>query len=471
MRSSGIAVSGIIACAILLASCSYTPLLRSKEYLLHTQTIKGNKAIPKDELVPLYQQLPNRRFAALGTKTYLHLYLIGRLYLDTQKIDQQIIKTHKKYLPLLEEAAPDTLKVQQLQRSHALTLAALYEKKKISADTAAVHEEIKATNAKYEQEISQTLADTLKRAEIRKKYNAKLKKLERTRTEGNYMMRVMGEPPSLFDTNTVNQTKDQFINYYATKGYLHTDVSYVADTSGKNVTVTYNINENPPLIIKDIVYEIQDSSVKAVFKADSHHTFIKRGMVYNEEVFNNERERTFKLLRDNGFYYFAKNYIFIDVDTSGHKHEATLYYIIRNPDQGAHKKYVIKEVVMNIDKGKFNSKGVYTYNYNNKLFNMYYKKYSRKILNSKIPIEKGAYFSARQTQRTQNRLSQLQMFKFVNIAYTNVNDSLIATINTASLPKYQISDEFGVNTNVNRQIPGPYGSITFSNRNTFRGCE
>lgn len=461
-----------IVCMLSLTGCSYAPLLKAREYLLHSQTIRGNKAIPKEQLTPLYQQLPNRRFAALGLKTYLHLYLIGRESFDTAKVNKEIAQTHAKYSQKMQSIVLDTVKLLQIEAECEVKIKTLQQQKQglKASDTAAIQSRINKTQASCLHRSQEVYKDTLKRAKVRKKYAKKISALETKRLEGNYMMRVMGEPPSLFDTNVVNDTKEQFKAYYASKGYLFTEISHKADTTGKNVSVTYNIVENPPLVITDIVYEIRDSAVRKIYDADSARSFLKKGMVYNEEIFNKERERTFKLLRDHGFYYFAKNYIFMDLDSTGHKNQAVLYYIIKDPEEGRHKQYFIKDVVINIDKSK-NSTDPHTYLYNQKVYNLYYKKYSRKILDSKIPIKKGAPFSARQTQRAQNRLSQLQMFKYVNISYAVAEDSLVANISTGSLSKFQVNDEFGVNTNVNRQIPGPYGSITFTNRNTFRGCE
>lgn len=461
-----------ITCILTLAGCSYAPLLKAREYLLHRQTIKGNQAIPKEQLTPLYQQLPNRRFAALGLKTYLHLYLIGREYFDTAKVNKEITQTHAKYSKKIQGVILDTVKLLQIQAECQVKLETLHQQKRkaLGIDTSAIVSEIDKLHNSCLKRSREVYKDTLKRAKLRKKYAKKISALETKRQEGNYMMRVMGEPPSLFDTNTVNDTKEQFKAYYASKGYFFTQISHQADTNGKNVSVTYNIVENPALIITDIVYELPDSNIKKIYEADSARSFLKKGMVYSEETFNKERERTFKLLKDHGFYYFAKNYIFIDLDSTGHKNQAILYYIIKNPEEGNHKQYFIKDIVINIDKPKQNADHN-TYLYNQKTYNLYYKRYSRKILDSKIPIKKGTPFSARQTQRAQNRLSQLQMFKFVNISYAVVDDSLVATISTGSLPKFQINDEFGVNTNVNRSIPGPYGSVTFTNRNTFRGCE
>jgi outer membrane protein insertion porin family len=462
-----IAIWGVL-CAILYTGCSYAPLLKSREYLLHSQSIKGNKSIPKEELVPLYQQLPNRRFAALGTKTYLHLYLIGRESFDSARVGAEIRKVKVRFQQRLDAHPVGTSKVFALKeklRNDTMSLPPSDTSKLRDAKVAAL---VAQTNS----EIKEILSDTNKRTKIRRRFDKRLKKLETRKREGNYMMRVMGEPPALYDTNLVNATKEQFTSYYASRGYLFTKVTHEADTTVKNVSVTYRIEEHQPLIVKNIFYEIEDSVMKQLYLSDSLHSFFKEGMVYNEEVFNKERERTFKLLKDNGYYFFAKNYIFIDIDTTGFGHEASLYYIIKNPEGQKHKQYVVKDIVINIDKGRPSAKASpYAYVYNDKKYNMYYKRYSRKILNSKIPIKKGVLYSAHNTQRAQNRLSQLQMFKFVNISYAVNNDSLVATITSNSLPKYQINDEFGVNTNVNRQIPGPYGSITFTNRNTFRGCE
>ncbi|MFL5728522.1 MAG: BamA/TamA family outer membrane protein, partial [Cytophagaceae bacterium] len=65
--------------------------------------------------------------------------------------------------------------------------------------------------------------------------------------------------------------------------------------------------------------------------------------------------------------------------------------------------------------------------------------------------------------------------KFININFEkNKNDtipnSLTAFIHSSPLKKYQITDEFGLNVSQGF-IPGPFGNITFKERNTFKGFE
>ena len=68
-------------------------------------------------------------------------------------------------------------------------------------------------------------------------------------------------------------------------------------------------------------------------------------------------------------------------------------------------------------------------------------------------------------------MGQLDVFKFVNIVYQKdtINNNLIANIYANSSKKYMISDELGFS--VSQGLPGPFGSITFTDRNVFNRCE
>lgn len=408
---------------LLLTGCKYSPLLQKDKYLLQNQSIKGNKFLKKENFELLIKQKPNRKLPIIGTKPYLYFYLLGEKAFDKGKVEKRLINENnsfQKKLALL--SANDSIKLKKLNLNH----------------------------------------------------NKKINKLNEQLNEGNYLMRVVGEPPVYLDLQVIQKTADEMTTYLQTKGYFFGEVGYKIDTIGRLGYVSYLVNEKEAYKIRNLKYEVKDSILFNFLKTTSDLSFVKESQNYDEENLNLERERIYRLLKNNGYYDFTRQYIFVDVDTIGLKNQIDVTIIIQNPQKDSfHKQYAIKSIFMILDRNnKRRSKlQVDTVIYNKVRFEYYYRYYSKRVLESKIVIKEKALYSMQNTQKTQNRVSQLDMFSFVNLNYTKVGDSLIAYLNTSSLSRYQLSDEWGVTTNINQQIPGPFGSITFLNRNTFKGCE
>ena len=101
------------------------------------------------------------------------------------------------------------------------------------------------------------------------------------------------------------------------------------------------------------------------------------------------------------------------------------------------------------------------------------KNVSEKILDRKIILSKGEFYSHENTIQTQKNLADLNMYKFVNINYFDPKDSisneLICYISTSTSQKYQFTSEFGLN--VFQGLPGPFGNLSYKARNLLRGSE
>jgi outer membrane protein assembly factor BamA len=95
------------------------------------------------------------------------------------------------------------------------------------------------------------------------------------------------------------------------------------------------------------------------------------------------------------------------------------------------------------------------------------------VLNSKNALIPGQYYSASKAQVTQRNISNLEMFKFTSVNFVKSDSvgKLNAIVNASSLPKYQLSQEYGINVSQGQGYPGPIANLTFTNRNIFGGCE
>jgi outer membrane protein insertion porin family len=70
---------------------------------------------------------------------------------------------------------------------------------------------------------------------------------------------------------------------------------------------------------------------------------------------------------------------------------------------------------------------------------------------------------------TQKQLSNLDLFRYINISFDTVGTSLTAKILTQPNQKYQLTNQLGLS--ITEQLPGPFFSTVLRNRNFFRAGE
>ncbi|HEX8547326.1 MAG TPA: POTRA domain-containing protein, partial [Cytophagaceae bacterium] len=401
----------LIFCTFTLYNCSVTKHLEENQYLLYKQTVKGTKNASADDLIALYRQKPNRK--VLGTLPYLKAYYIGK-------------------------AKHDTVKIQK---------------------------EITAIRAKFDQKIAEAKKEK-KQDRIRKRRDGKLEKLDIKLTEGNWLMRTVGEPPSIFDTSYTMETARQFRFYLNSKGYFNNSVSFKIDTNKRFVTVAYNVVEGEAFKINQVNYNVKDSVVANIILQSNKDIKIKIGENYDEGKISEERERINKLLKNTGYYDFTRQYIFFEIDTTIESKKTAITIRIENPPaEERHKQYSISKIVFNTDVSNLENIKRDTSNFKGVDYVYYDKRFSKKILDRKIKIYPGDLYNQSRIQLSQRQLGGLDMYKFVNVNFDKNKDTLgrntlTAYINASPLKKYQISDEAGLNISYGF-VPGPFGSLSF----------
>ncbi len=410
----------------LLVGCSPTRHLAEKERLLWEIDLEGLDQINSSEITPLYQQSPNRR--VLGTPLYLNLYYLGKQFYNPEKINEQIESVREDYRGKIEKAGTDSLEIDRL-----------IEKKE-------------------------------------KKLAKKLNKLE----NGNWLMRTVGEPPTLFDSLKLVATEDQIRIYLDNQGYFRGKVSSSTTQEDQKVTATITIQEDKPFMISQHTYVVPDTAILKVLKAAEKQSLVIVNQRYDEGKITAERLRIEQLMKNNGFYDFRQQFVTFIADTSYEAYTVRFKTQVANPsDSSVHKIYNIRNVYFYSDAG-MNRFGINrdTVLLDNVYYLAYQQKVKPKILNRKVIIRPEQMYSATRTLNNQRVFNNMDMFKFTTIGYTKLNDTLQtdarfgqidAQINTTTLPRFQETTEVG--GTFTEQIPGPYASIRFRVRNIFGGAE
>lgn len=407
---------------VLLTSCSVTSRLKKDQYLLYRHKIKGNQQISTETLSEIYKQQPNRKI--LGWMPYVDIYYFGRKFYDSAKVTRKLEQTKEKFNAKINKANKDKRK-----------------------DKLIVQKE------------------------------KKVKNLEQKLKEGNWLMRVPGEAPSFYDSSVTHLTEQQMSYFVHSKGFFNGSVKALVDTNRKKISVTYLVRENKPFIIDRIKYTIKDKKIDSLVELTRKDSPLQTGKKYNENDLTDERDRINDLLKNNGYFDFNRQFIYFNVDTTQRRNFVEIEIVVENPGPGkSHNQYTVSKVVFDADVNAKASEKIDTSQFRKINFILEGHNYSKRILSNKIEIKPGKLFHQKDLLATQKKLATLDMFKFVNInfeknSHDSAKNTLTAYVRTSPLKKFQITDEAGLTVTSLGFVPGPFGNISFKNRNIFGGFE
>ena len=404
----------------LFSGCLGTRYLKEDQKLLYKQKLSGAKDLDKEALAALFQDEPNSRIPIIQWSPYMDIYQMGKSGYDPEKYEAKQESIREKFRP-------------------------------------------KINNEKLSEK---------KRLKLRSKMNKKLARLERAIEEGNWLMRI-GEAPAIFDSSVSKSTVGQLERYLHTHGYFNAAVDYQAQIMEDLVTVEYKITRREPYIIDSLITSVDNVRIDSLLSANVSSSLLKKGEIYNQKNLTDERERITKLLNDNGFYDFSRQFVSFQVDSSTIQSgkNVIINTMINNKNDGSqHKVFRLDSVIFTTDA---DIRGV-PVDRKDEVFNgihyrFYKKRYAKKIIDWRFFLYPQELYSKQNTFESQRQLSNLDIFKFININYDTTGGSFIANVFTSPLQKYQTSTEVGVN--VSQGLPGPFVNTSLKIRNIFRGLE
>ncbi len=298
----------------------------------------------------------------------------------------------------------------------------------------------------------------------------------------------IGEAPVYIDSALTQSTTQQLNQYLFYHGYFNTHVfdSTVIDKTNKSAKVYYNIKKSEPYKIDKIIYKIKDGKINNILMNDSSNVLLKPGIIYNEDIFQTERERQVSLFQNNGYYFFDADYIQFNIDSALGNKKVIVREVIENEMyklskdsiiSQAHQQYVIKNIyctATNISVDTLSKN-----NLQDTLFNqgIYFINHSKQSVNcndlrSAIKIKSGLLYHKDMAINTYRDLNYLQTFKSISINFqrdTTKENALNCFIICTPAIKQSLNFELeGNNTSGNL---GMLGSIIYQNKNLFRGAE
>ncbi|MBI9066457.1 MAG: BamA/TamA family outer membrane protein [Salinivirgaceae bacterium] len=313
-------------------------------------------------------------------------------------------------------------------------------------------------------------------------------KLGKERKWKQWVGRVIGEPPTVYDSLLVERTRQQFVRYLKNEAYYNAIVTKETELKRKRAWVTYSIEAKDPIVINSVSYTINDSLIAPLIFSDTSKRMLRKGDLFKLESLQNERNRITRQVRDSGYFYFKEDYISYKVDTTDLIadinvviNKALVFDTENNPSVENHKKYWINKVFVYPDfdpQKAIRNKNNYflsfdTIDYNG--FNMIYTgdvNVRPKTILKANAICPGDKYNFSKVESTTKFLNSLRLFRLNNINFspTVESDSLI-DCNIQLTPATYQNISVNIETTSTQGNYGLGGYLNYQHRNLFKGAE
>ncbi|ALL07814.1 hypothetical protein AQ505_21335 [Pedobacter sp. PACM 27299] len=290
-------------------------------------------------------------------------------------------------------------------------------------------------------------------------------------------IKPLGSPPPILDSAIVDISRSQIEKYLMSKGYFNAKVKSDIKVKDQKAEVTFVANTGPDFKISEFIYQIPDSAVKQLYLSQRDlFTHIKQGMRFDDDSLSFERDKIYQLMKENGYFDFAKPYVRFLVDSNLNASKAKVTLLIDNPlDKAQHSKYNIGETNIVVAP---NSDGYPdSVTLNKRIFKgIRYTDLSKKFRRNPVVrynfLREGEQYDIRNENITFDRLYELNVFKNVKIDYQKAKDSTLK-VN----PFIQLIPQKIMSNRVEGEVPFNGGTVgfnlsnTYTNNNLFRGTE
>ena len=330
-------------------------------------------------------------------------------------------------------------------------------------------------------------------------------------------IRKMGEPPVIYDPNSVNQSLTELSIEMKNLGFLNANVGAVVDTVGKKVSVEYQIHEGIPFRISDYTIQLPDSQMNSLAQGirPSRNWFsrlvrsdgqpvdslaapqqqqanpnrnrqrrinytlaasaIKPGNIFDMDRLNDERMRVSNILRNQGFYDLTVDNLHYLADTTLNANQVELGLFLR--DSTLTDVYRISKVRVFSGYDLLNSdKYIIIDSVERRGIEIYYDKLRflrPQVIADKVTVRPGGLYRERAKASTYGLFQALNCVSRVDVAYRTGNypDSTLLDCDIYLTPGNIHSFQTRLGGTNNAGDLGVQLDVNYGHRNLFNGSE
>ena len=275
----------------------------------------------------------------------------------------------------------------------------------------------------------------------------------------NRTLRSIGEPPVVYDSLKTELSRMDLRQQLRNEGFLDAVVNCEKRQHGKKTDIVYWLQPGQPYFVHHLRYVIDDPQIAQVLRGDSLRRLLHDGMRFDVGILDAERKRITTVLSDSGYYRFHKEFITFQADTMAGSHLIDLTLRLglfrqNNRPDTLHTRYTMRHI--SYGSGDPTDSKLHL---------------RQRVLEECTHFSEGQLYTATGLKNTYNHFGRLQAVKYTNILLTPVADKpqldcdIEVQTNRPSTLSFQPE---GTNTAGDL---GAAASLTYQNRNLFRGSE
>ena len=290
-----------------------------------------------------------------------------------------------------------------------------------------------------------------------------------------WLIDKVGEPPVIYDSIAQFKSQQLMENYMFNFGYFHAQVIDSSITKNNKTSVTYTINTGPAWKIGKVTFPNGKYSTDSLVHLSRHKTLLKEGDRWEAANLKLERERIEGVLRNNGYYYFNREYVTYALDTSTTPQVVNIKVMVNQPsDTSVHEKYklnnfyIVTDYAIEALRDTLRRDTIIAGD-SSEYYILSQRPVIRKnVLSDVIFLKRGMYYVRDNETRSLIRLTQLGIFRFISMDFYKAKDRIgnyldcLIALTPAKRQEWGVSAEVNVS---NEGLLGALGSISYKNKN------
>jgi len=310
-------------------------------------------------------------------------------------------------------------------------------------------------------------------------------------------LRNIGEEPVIYDSLEAEKSREQLLTFVNSKGYFDGQVTDSVKTNKRKSDVYYKVDLKTPYTIRNLYYEIEDTTIRKLFYFDSINCLIQRGKPYDVDVLQAELKRLERYIKNHGFYGFSSDFISFRVDSTLGKRQVNIYYDVRALSKAdmygrvtylPHPIYRIRDIYIYpdfvpkdvLEGGEAYLRTLDTIKYKGYFFVTSKAREQLKydLIVQSLYLRPGAVYNITNTEQSQSHLMALKAYRLINIFFSETDPPagspeseqyLNCHIQLTLLSQQSFNIEIE-GTNTAGDLGGALNLI-YQHKNLFRGAE
>ena len=132
-----------------------------------------------------------------------------------------------------------------------------------------------------------------------------------------WQKRVLGEPPTIYNEELSQSTSESMKFFLQYNGYYDADVYFVPLVKKKKIYITYHVNTQKKYTVDSIFFSSKDAGIDTILHKIRAETLLGEGAGLEGNLYEKEKKRISKYLRNNGYAYFYPYYFApLEADTT-----------------------------------------------------------------------------------------------------------------------------------------------------------